>query len=224
VGNLFRRAEAFYSQFLNHAFGGAVIVQSLFGGDGFDAALEALGGDGAGIDGIDANAIGKSAMGQGFGEVEKSRIHRAANGEIRTPSAPTHPDDIDDGAMAGDEIRPSRAAESHGAEKLQRKAVGPVFIGQLEKITAFGRTGVVDEKVDGPESLDGGGDDFRGGLGFTEVGGMHQALSTARGGYFLKQVFRAGDQHEAHLFLGQGQRDGVSDTATGAGDDGDFVF
>ena len=105
-------------------------------------------------------------MGEGFGEIEKRRIHRAPNGEVGAGSAPANANDVDDRALICHQMRPRRPAKAHGPKKLQSKTVTPILITQLQKITALGCPGIVDQNIYAPEPLNGRRNNPRSRLGF----------------------------------------------------------
>ena len=66
----------------------------------------------AGIDAGHAHALFDAAQGHGLGEVHQRGVDRAADGEVRRGIAPAHADDVDDGALRLDQMRPGFARQS----------------------------------------------------------------------------------------------------------------
>ena len=120
-------------------------------------------------------------------------------------------------------MRPSRAAKAHCPKKLQSKAVIPVLIAQLQKITALGCPGIVDQNIYAPESLNGRRNNLRRSLGFAKVGNMHEAFAANGGNCLMEQVSRTSDQYKAHMLFCEFLSNGPSNTTTCTGDDGHLI-
>jgi hypothetical protein len=75
--------------------------------------------------------------------------------------APAAPSDGDERAAPRLEERPGCAREPHMGEELERIAVLPVGVGELEEIAALGGAGVVDQHVEAAELALHGIDKYR---------------------------------------------------------------
>ena len=114
------------------------------------------------------------------------------------------------------QLRPGRARETHGSEEFQREPIGPVFIGQFQKISALGSAGIVDDDVDLPVSLE---RKIHGSLRRVHLAQVHceRRRASAFALDLLHRVFQqirvARAQHYLRSLSRQTQGDGTSDAA-----------
>jgi hypothetical protein len=206
--------------------GGLREGEVLFVGELLNSAGEAVCGDGAGVDGVDADAVGDAAVGEGLGEEHEGGVDGAAEGELGARGAATDAGDVDDGAAGLDEVGPGGAAESGGAVEFQFEAVVPVLIGEGEEVAAPGSAGVVDDEVDAAEGGEGGFDEARGAAGAARSAGKARARAPVDL-ISVTSSSRAGAVRAAratlHAFATKGLRDSAAEASAGAGDKGYFV-
>src|SRR5262249_39660133 len=115
---------------------------------GLDAPPLTVGLDEARMDAVDLHAVLLAAMGERLGEGRAGSVDRAADGEGRLRLAPAGGADRHERAAPPLEQRPGCARKPHVGEELQRKAILPVGVGELEEIAALGGAGIVDEDVE----------------------------------------------------------------------------
>ena len=128
------------------------------------------------------------------------RIHRAADQEFRARRARGAADDVDDVAMRCLEQRPEQPRQPHRGVKLQREAVGPGLVRQLEEFAALGRAGIVDQHVAALEPLVDRGEHLLAAGQRAQVAGNGHRRRPAGGGDRLRafgEIGRAGRrQHQ----------------------------
>ena len=118
-----------------------------------------------------------------------------------------------------------------GCPELDFEHQPPAFLGELGEREEVGDRGVVDEDVDGPEPFDGGGHELAAIVGFGEVAGDRDGV-TSGGAYVLDGFLqraglsgvgleRAGGCGDPHAFGGQSRGDRCPEAAAGPGDDRD---
>src|SRR4051794_25513622 len=91
--------------------------------DLFEAELEAVGADGAGVDAVHLDAIRDPLFGQRFGEGEERCVHRTSDGEFTTRRPSSDSRDMDDGTARGFEVRPGGSGEADGSEEFEGETV-----------------------------------------------------------------------------------------------------
>ena len=97
---------------------------------------------------LDRDPVAQPELGQRFGEAGDRRIDRAADHEVGPRRLGGPADDVDDAALAVLEQRPERPRQPNVGIELEREAVLPHRIVELEEIPALGRTRIVDQDVE----------------------------------------------------------------------------
>jgi hypothetical protein len=167
---------------------------------------------------LDPDAVAQPQLSQRFGEVGDCGIDRAADHEIGARRLRRAADDVDHGPLRVLEQRPERARQPHVGVELERKAVFPGRIVELEEIAALGRAGIVDQDVEPAERMVERADGRLTALRRAQVGGADLDSPTARlmdrGGRLLQVACRTrDDQHIAPLLrqtLGAGAPDALA--------------
>src|SRR5262245_31031169 len=172
------------------------------------------------MDAVDSHAVLLAEIRQTLGEGRDGGIDRAADGEAPLRFSSAGSGDRHQRAAALLEQRPSRAREPHVGEKFQCVAFLPIGIGQLEKIAALGRAGIVDEDVEPAEFVPRRLDQRRG-------RGRLAQIERAYGGFALLAADRvcnvlecwhiAPREQDIAALGGQGQGDAAADAATRTG-------
>ena len=180
----------------------------------------------AGSDGVDLDAPGGPLVGKGLGELGDASFGGRVGGNADASLEAEERGDVDDLAVAsGDHVAGGQLRELEGAGEVDLEDALPVFESYLFGGGAMDGAGVVDEDVDAAE----GGDDLteevlgaagagevgleglRGAAcGFDSVGGVVGGAAIAVAGY-------------GGSGLREGDGDGGSEAAGGAGDEGYLV-
>ena len=93
-GDLAGLAETLDGEFLAGALARLGNRDAVLLGSCLDAMMEAVGDDMSGIDGVDADAIGEAAIGDGLGEIDQRRVDGAADREIQRRRVRTDAGDV----------------------------------------------------------------------------------------------------------------------------------
>src|SRR5215472_10372395 len=101
----------------------------------------------AGMNDVDVDVIAIAELRQALGKVGDRRVDRAADQKFGIGGACGAPDDVDDASLRSLQHRPEQPGEPHAAEELQREAVEPDRIGQIQERARARRARVVDEHV-----------------------------------------------------------------------------
>ena len=135
----------------DHGRFGVCRVDSFFACESLQAALQAVGAHGAGIDRVDLHAVLNAQFRQRLAQRKQRRIHRPSNGELRAGRSSADSGDIDQRTPPFLELRPCGAAQAHRAEEFEGVAVVPVFFREGQKVAALCGASVVDHDIDAAE-------------------------------------------------------------------------
>jgi len=118
-------------------------------------------------------------------------------------------------------VRPGRSAQAYRAEELQREAVLPVVVAEAEEIAARRGAGVVHQRIEAAEACDRTLDDLLRGIRFAQVQRAGHGVRRQRCRECLQRIAGTRHEHQAIAIVRQLLRDRATDTAAGAGDNGD---
>src|SRR6516225_1574671 len=107
----------------------------------------------AGMNDVDVDVIAIAEFGEALGKVGDRRIDRAADQEFGIGGACGAPDDVDDASLRSLQQRPEQPGEPHATEELQREALEPDRVGQIQERARARRARIVDEHVATLEAL-----------------------------------------------------------------------
>ncbi len=184
--------------------------------------------DGAGGDGVYADAFVGEVEGEGAGEGDDGTFGGGVVKEFGAAAVGGDGGGVDDGGPFWEvgesgfgDVEHGEDVGAEGAFKLFGGDVGDGILGVL-----FG--GVVDEDVEAAELLDGVFDGFAAERFVAYVAGDEVATPAfvfdEAFGFFGVFVFVEVEEGDVAAFYGEGEGDGTSDAAVSAGDESDFVL
>jgi hypothetical protein len=124
-------------------------------------------------------------------------------------------------------VCPGSPRQPHGTEEFEREAVGEIFIGEIDELTALGGAGVIHQDVNASELADREVDDTLAGFGLPQI--ESNCFRGSTGGADLghsrvEQWQVARSQNNGRTGGGQTDCDGASDPAARSGNDRDLAL
>jgi hypothetical protein len=123
------------------------------------------------MDHVDVDAVLLALLRQRLGEVAHRGVDRSADREVGAGRARSPTADVDDETVGGLEQRPERPAHPHAAEQLERIAVHPGLVRQIDEVTGLGRAGRVHQDVAAAEFFFDGAEHLLDAFELAKVGG-----------------------------------------------------
>src|SRR5260221_6294603 len=124
-------------------------------------------------------------------------------------------------------MRPGGPREPDGAEEFQREAVRPVIVGQLLELAPLRGPGVIDQDVDGAESVQRRSYDLSGRFRETQIERDRDGATLGlldSGDSFLERIPVACAEDNVRAVARELTGNGAPDASAGASHDGGFCF
>src|SRR5262244_3396397 len=175
---------------------------------------------------VDVDVIAIAELGEPLGKVSHRRIDRAADQEFGIGGACGAPDDVDDAPLRSLQQRPEQPGEPHATEELQREAVEPDRIGQLQERARARRARIVDEHIATLEAFVDAAEQLLARLELAQIAGDGERLRPLRrdrlggGGEIL---LGGGGEHGLRTLARERERDAAAYTAARPRNDDDLA-